>query len=113
MNDECFPEPLDPDPTPERSRESTSAFLRRSTWQGAVEMRSFYNRNLSELPVVARERLCRDLHKDRTLSKHFELVVGRFLQVLGATSIEYEAQDTSGRSVDWLAEFDDGRVSVE
>lgn len=47
------------------------------------------------------------------MSKHFELVVGRFLQELGAADLEYEAPGSEGRRVDWLAHFDDGSVSVE
>ena len=109
---ECFPEPSVDDPTPGRNGESRAAWLRRSTWDRAAETREFYNRNLAALPVDIAKRLCRELHADRTLAKHFELVVGRFLQLLGA-SVEYEVEGVEGRRVDWLGRFDDGTVSVE
>lgn len=41
------------------------------------------------------------------------LVVGRFLQVLGAEELRYEVPGTEGASVDWVAVFADGAVSVE
>jgi len=41
------------------------------------------------------------------------LVVGRFLKLLGAESLEYEVPGSEGRQVDWLARFPDGPVSVE
>jgi hypothetical protein len=75
-------------------------------------MRRFYNENLSALPPTVRDRLCRELRRDRTLAKHFELVVGRYLQLLGA-EIDYEVPSSSGRRVDWTGRFPDGTVSVE
>ena len=110
---ECFPEPQVADPTPLRPGESRVAWLSRSTWDRARELRRFYNENLASLPSGIATRLCHELKKDRSEAKHFELVVGRFLQVLGARALEYEAPGSEGRRVDWLAQFDDGSVSVE
>lgn len=109
----CFPEPTADDERPGLMDETRPAFLRRSTWVRAADLRRFYNVNLSRLPVDIGSRLCRDLRVDSTGSKHFELVVGRFLQELGARSIEYEVPGSEGRRIDWLARFDDGPVSVE
>jgi hypothetical protein len=111
-NAACFPEPIVDDPTPGRDREHRAAWLDRSTWGRAVEMRRFYNENLSALPPTIRDRLCRELKRDRTLAKHFELVVGRYLQLLGA-QIDYEVPSPSGRRVDWVGHFPDGTVRVE
>lgn len=113
MDTICFPEPEVEDPTPASDDETRGQFLRRSTWTRAAAMRDFYNRNLGELPASIAERLCRDLHSDRTVAKHFELVVGRFLQVLGAARVEYEVPLSDGHRVDWRAIFPDGAVSVE
>jgi hypothetical protein len=108
----CFPEPSVEDPTEGPNGESREAWLGRSTSDLAVKTREFYNRNLAALPLDIGRRLCREIHADRGLAKHFELVVGRCLQLLGA-SVEYEVPGAEGRRVDWLAQFDDGSVSVE
>jgi hypothetical protein len=100
------------DSTPARSGESRASWLRRSTEERASATRSFYNGNLAALPPDIAQRLCREIQADRTLAKHFELVVGRFLQVLGA-SVDYEVEGAEGRRVDWLARFDDGLASIE
>jgi hypothetical protein len=109
----CFEEPKVPDPTPGREGESRGAWLRRSTWERAAETRRFYNANLRQLPSDIARRLCPALHADRTEATHFELIVGRFLQLLGAQRIAYEVAGTEGRKVDWLAHFEDGPISVE
>lgn len=110
----CFPEPTVEDPREGQDGEHRAAFLARSTWERARELRDFYNRNLAALPEAAASTLCRGLQRDRTLAKHFELVVGRFLQLLGAESIEYETPTSDGRNrIDWAAKFGDGNVNVE
>lgn len=110
---QCFTEPVVGDPTPARDDESRGEFLRRSTWARAAAMRDFYNLNLAELPTAIGEQLCKDLHSDRTVAKHFELVVGRFPQILGATTLEYELGLPDGHRIDWHATFTDGAISVE
>lgn len=109
----CFSEPDVEDPTPGQPGESRGEWLRRSTWERARQTRHFYNANLAYLPATIRDRLCREIHADRSEAKHFELVVGRFLQVLGAEQLEYEPVGSEGRQIDWLAHFPDGPVSVE
>jgi len=53
------------------------------------------------------------LRHDKSAATHFELVVGRFLQVLGARELRYEVKGSEGPSVDWTAAFEDGEVAVE
>ena len=109
----CFPDPEADDPTDPVEGESRVSWLGRSTTSWATQLRAFYNRNLAALPLPVAERLCRELQVDRSLAKHFELVVGRFLQVLGAIELEYEIEGSEGSRVDWRAQFADGAVSVE
>jgi phenylpyruvate tautomerase PptA (4-oxalocrotonate tautomerase family) len=109
----CFPEPEVDDPTPGAAGEPTWRFLARSTWTRAVELRRFYNENLATLSPAIAARLCRGLRRGPSQASHFELVVGRFLQALGAEQLEYEPVGSEGRHVDWLARFPDGHVSVE
>ena len=109
----CFPDPEADDPTDDRAGESRGSWLGRSTSSWAVEMRAFYNRNLAALPPSIAQVLCREIHADKSLAKHFELIVGRFLQVLGARGLEYEPEGSEGSRVDWRAQFKDGSVSVE
>lgn len=111
-DDVCFPEPLEDDPSPGRPGEPRWAWLERSTWDRARETRTFYNDNLARLPGPIARQLCRELRRDASESRHFELVVGRFLQELGA-DLTYEAPGTQGHRVDWLAQFPGGTVSVE
>jgi hypothetical protein len=109
----CFPDPEADDPTDDRPGESRGSWLGRSTSSWAVEVRAFYNRNLAALPPSIAQVLCREIHVDRSLAKHFELIVGRFLQVLGAIGLEYELEGSEGSRVDWRAQFKDGSISVE
>jgi hypothetical protein len=109
----CFPEPTTPDPTSARRGERTGDWLARSTSVRAVDCRRFYNLNLAALPNDASTDLCGRLRRDRSQAAHFELVVGRLLQVLGAIVLRHEVAGTEGRAVDWTASFPDGTVSVE
>jgi len=109
----CFPDPEADDPIDDLDGESRGSWLGRSTSAWAVEVRAFYNRNLAALPPSIGQVLCREIHVDRSLAKHFELVIGRFLQVLGAMGLEYEPEGPEGSRVDWRAQFEDGSVSVE
>lgn len=107
----CFPEPEVVDDTHGRRRESLSSFLRRSTWDRAAEMRAFYNDALAALPATCGDRLCQRLRQDDTAAT-FEMIVGRFLQLRGASELECEPGE-GGRRVDWRAAFPDGTVHVE
>ncbi len=107
----CFPEPEGPDDTVGRRRESLSSFLGRSTWDRAAEMRAFYNDALTALPAGCGDRLCQRLRRDDPAAT-FEMIVGRFLQLRGASDLECEPGGR-GRRVDWRAVFPDGTVHVE
>jgi hypothetical protein len=73
-----------------------------------VRIRAFLNRSLGDLPAEAAAALCHRLRHDPPWGRvFFELVVGRFLQVLGA-DIEYQPVGAGGRNVDWRATFPSG-----
>jgi hypothetical protein len=111
--DRCLPEPDTPDDRPGLRYETLAAFLKRSTWARAVEMRAFYNENLAALPAPCRDRLCRRLasaHDSEAAT--FELVVGRFLELRGASHLECEP-GSGARRVDWRATYPDGVLHVE
>jgi hypothetical protein len=50
---------------------------------------------------------------ERFHQTNLELVVGRTLQELGATDLEYEAKQPNGKRPDFLATFPDGRVFAD
>jgi len=110
----CFPEPTTPDDRPGLRRETRAEFLRRSTWSRAIETRAFYNQALGALPEQCADKLCRRLASsaDDTQASTFELIVGRFLQLRGATELECEPEG-AGRRVDWRATFPDRVLHVE
>jgi hypothetical protein len=112
MEPPFFPEPTKPDPRPGRRRETTWQFMHRSTWGRAAEIRAFYNHALAALPPESRKPIMDALAAGRTESALFEIVVGRFLQLRGAESIEHEPE-SGGRHVDWRATFPDGVLHVE
>lgn len=112
----CFPEPTATDPTPARRLEPMASWLGRSTWSRAREVRRFYHENLAALPADAAAALCRRLHSARYDDATFELIVGRFLQLRGATDLVWEPEGSGGpgsRRVDWRATFPDGVLHVE
>lgn len=108
-----IPEPTEPDPRPGLRRETTWQFMRRSTWSRAAEVRAFYNAALAALPPQSRKPLMDALAGGQTESALLELLVGRFLQLRGATELEYEPEGSGGRHVDWRARFPDGLLHVE
>lgn len=111
--DRCFPEPDTPDDRPGLRHETLAAFLKRSTWARAVEIRAFYNENLAALPAPCGDRLCRRLASAHDAdAATFEMVVGRFLELRGATELECEPGSGS-RRVDWRATYPDGVLHIE
>jgi hypothetical protein len=112
MEPPFFPEPVEPDPRPGLRGESTWAFLRRSTWRRATEIRAFYNEALAALPVDSRRPILDALRSGRTESALLEIIVGRFLQLRGAVNLDHEPE-RQGRRVDWRATFPDGVLHVE
>ena len=109
----CFREPTVEDLRWGRHDPDQMGWLERSTRPQARRIRRFLNVNLAALPTDAAAALCRRFRTDPWRQVYFELVVGRFLQLLGAT-IEYEPTGPNQRKVDWLATFkDSGSIYVE
>lgn len=105
-----FPEPEVPDLRWARYGDTDrhSDWLDRSTLPRAVRIREFLNRSLDALPDEAADNLSHRFRHDPPFGRvFFELVAGRFLQVLGAT-VEHEPVGRGGKKVDWRATFDDG-----
>lgn len=97
-----------------RKGENPIEFLRRSTAPTATRIRRFVNGNLARMPVSARPGLCRALRTPgRFHETNLELILGRTLQELGATELEYEPRQASGKKPDYLATFDDGVVFAD
>jgi len=108
----CFPEPPVENLAWGRYSERADqvGWLGRSTLTRAKRIREFLNRSLAALPDDAAEKLCHRLHDDPPFAPvFFELVVGRFLQVLGA-EVDFEPVGDGGRGVDWRATFSGGEV---
>ena len=114
MNDAArkfFPEPRVDDPTWATPGEDLIAWLGRSTLPKATWFRTFLNRNLGALPPSAATKIARDMKSGRFEAAHFELIVGRALQLLGAALVH--EPEIAGRHPDWNATFADGTVVVE
>ena len=80
-------------------------WLERSTLTQAVRIREFLNRSLGALPAVAGANLARRFRHDPPFGcVFFEMIVGRFLQVLGA-AVEHQPVGAGGISVDWRRHF--------
>jgi hypothetical protein len=110
-----FPEPKVPDLAWGRYQDSGRQldWLDRSTLPQAVRIREFLNRSLRELPADAGANLAHRFRHDPPFSQvYFELIVGRFLQVLGGI-VDHQPIGLGGVNVDWRATFPDGAVYVE
>ena len=80
-----------------------AAWLNRSTLPEAKQIRAFLNRSLKALPSAAAGDLCHRLrHAPPFEAALFELIVGRFLQVLGA-ELQHEPTGLDGSKLDWRA----------
>ena len=107
-----FPEPSIDDPTYAGLGEGMMGWLGRSTIARARGYREFLNRNLSALPVDAAVKIAQKLHDANFEHAHFEMVVGRSLQLLDADLL-HEPELPDGHHPDWSALFADGDVLVE
>lgn len=93
--------------------EHTLDWLARSTWSRASACRDFLNRNLAALPPNLQPVFSHALtRKSKWSSAFFELIVARFLQVIGA-SIEVEQINAEGKRPDFLAVSDETAFVVE
>jgi hypothetical protein len=107
-----FPEPAVDDPTYALTAEGMVSWLERSTIARARGYRAFLNRNLKALPVEAGEKIAAKMRSANFEHAHFEMIVGRLLQLLGADLIN-EPQLPDGHHPDWSALFGDGEILVE
>jgi len=107
-----FPEPTSPDESWPGWDETAVEWCRRSTHLRAKAVRELLNRSLAHFPPKHARSLAKRLNQNWQ-SFFFEIVVGRYLQVLGA-EVEPEPQGSNGTHVDFRATFPDGIiVSVE
>jgi hypothetical protein len=107
-----FPEPATPDESSQGWDETSVQWLMRSTQPTAQAVREFLNRSLACFAPKHARSLAKKL-RGNFQSHFFEVVVGRYLQVLGA-EIEAEPLGTNGTRIDFRATFPDGvKVSVE
>ena len=107
-----FPEPTTADETLGPWDETAVAWLARSTTPSAKAIRLFLNQNLARFSPERAKHLVGKLTGDWQ-SYLFEIIVGRYLQVLGA-DVEPEPRGKNGTLIDYQATFPDGViVSVE
>lgn len=107
-----FPEPTTPDESWPGWDETAVEWFTRFTQPRARAVREFLNRSLECFPEKHARSLAKRLNQDWQ-SFFFEIVVGRYLQVLGA-EVEPEPRGSNGTHVDFRATFPDGiAVSVE
>lgn len=107
-----FPEPTSPDESWPGWDETAVEWFRRSTQPRAQAVREFLNRSLEHFPPKHAISLAKRLNRNWQ-SFFFEIVVGRYLQVLGAEVLP-EPLGSNGTHVDYRATFPDGIVvSVE
>jgi hypothetical protein len=92
--------------------ETIPEYLARSTWANAREHRRVVNSHVDALPLDCGAAICRRLRTDPTPATEVELLVGRFLQLRGATSLICHP-GVNGPRVDWRATFPDGALDVE
>ncbi len=111
MTDEYFLEPAAADLALPRWDENPVDYYRRSGAPEARAVREFLNRTLALFPEKHARSLVGKLRQDWQ-SFFFEIIVGRYLQVLGA-EIEPSAKYADETDVDYRATFPDGVVSVE
>jgi hypothetical protein len=107
-----FPEPDPPDRTRPKWGENLLDWYARSSGPEGREVRKFLNRTLAHFPEKVARSYIGKLRSDWR-SHFFELVVGRYLQVLGADFVP-NAPGNNGTDIDFRATFSDGVVvSIE
>ena len=106
-----FPEPSEPDDTWGGFGEQPVDWFLRSTLPRARSIRASLNANLNRFPRRYALPLSRKM-RAAWQSHFFELVVGCWLQELGA-DVEPEPKGSNDTRIDFLATFADGQVGVE
>jgi hypothetical protein len=108
-----FPEPTTVDGSSARNHETWFHWISRATSEKGIRSRQFLNENIAKVPEAWQSKL---YHNFRTRDWHtvfFELIVGRTLQILGASiEVEQSVEETSRRP-DFRAQFPDRAVTVE
>lgn len=112
MSDVYFPEPDTPDDTWGEPNERPVDWLARSTLPRAKTIRAALNENLSHFEPKHAASLAKKLRADWE-SHYFELLVGRWLQELGADEVEHEPVGSNGTKIDYRATFRGEVVCVE
>lgn len=114
MGENWFPEPEGRDDRYAGRLESTPSWLARSTLDVGKACRSLLNRNLAALPEECQRGIAQRLNTDQHhRSGFFELVVGRTLQVLGASITCEPENPADGTRIDSVARFPDHDVGIE
>lgn len=111
-SEDYFPEPTEQDDTWGTDEERPVEWLQRSTLPRATSIRRALNENLRHFEPRHAASLAKKLRADWK-SHYFELLVGRWLQELGADPVEHEPLGSTGKRIDYRARFTDGVVCVE
>jgi hypothetical protein len=106
-----FPDPSVADESAPAWDEPVTDYLLRSTSARAAGIRDFLNAALGHFEPRHARSLAKRLRSDFQ-GHFFEIIVGRYLQVLGA-EVTAGPLGTNGTRVDYQANFADGIISVE
>lgn len=108
-----FPEPDVEDDSIARKDEGWFRWVMRATSEKGKACRVFLNAQFSKIPANWQPKLYHDLRSREWDSVLFELIVGRTMQILGASiEVEVAVADTNKRP-DFLARFPDGLITIE
>jgi len=108
-----FPEPTIEDDSFAGKDEDWFAWISRATSNKGKACRQFLNTHISKVPSSWQSKLYGDLRTREWHSVLFELIVGRTLQIMGASiEVEVPNQQTNKRP-DFVGRFPDGAITVE
>lgn len=108
-----FPEPLTRDDSRARDNETWFDWLSRCTSLKGRESRRFLNHNINALPPDWRPKLFEHMQTREWHSVFFEMVVGRTMQILGASLAVEVPVTATNKQPDFIATFSDETVTVE
>jgi hypothetical protein len=108
-----FPEPEVDDDSFARKDEGWFQWVSRATNDKGKACRAFLNTQISKIPANWQPKLYHDLRSREWDTVLFELIVGRTMQILGASiEVEIRVAGTNKRP-DFLVRFPDGIITVE
>lgn len=108
-----FPEPDVDDDSFARKDEGWFKWVSRATSDKGKACRAFLNTQISKIPANWQAKLYHDLRSREWDTVLFELIVGRTMQILGASiEVEIPVAGTNKRP-DFLARFPDGIITIE